>query len=198
MISKKDKGTAINSVKVEGDRGDISTIGNEGNIVIEEIIPHSLLGAEVYHTKYTTNPCQCCGSTRHALLRKRHNGGSITMAAECPYIMAFKIQRVGPSDRDETIRYELNVERLAKTHHYNSIDAIETLSKILLNGARQITTLNQITHFKNALREHCEEKRSGNVWKEFRESPCKGCGSPFHGLLEYDTTARNISIGALV
>jgi len=171
-------------------RDDISTITGENSIIIEETTPHSLLGTEVYYTKYTTSPCNCCGSTRHALLRKRHSGGSISMEAECPYITGLKIQRLGPSDRDETIRYEINVGRLAKTHYYNSSSAIETLNKIMFNGVIQHTTLNKVIAFRDALKEHCERRRSGTIWKEFREAPCKGCGSPFHGLLNYDTNER--------
>ena len=163
MNSEKDKEMIRTDAKVDNETNEVSTITDDCNIIIEEITPHSLLGTEVYNTKYTTNPCQCCGSTRHALIRKRHSGGSITMETECPYISRLKIQRVGPSDRDETIRYELSIYRLARTHNYNSINAIETLNKILFNGAKKHTTPNKVIIFRDLLRVHCEEKRGGTI-----------------------------------
>jgi len=160
----------------------------EGVLIIKEVTTNLTVGKGRRDTDYYARPCQCCGEKGHSLLRSRHTKKTMTMEAMCPYITNPQIRTAVLARIGEVFVYEIRATVLAKLFRYNYVAAQCFLTEIVQNGPISMQQISQgdLGVFKRYLKEYCLEKRGEALWKELRGVPCRGCGSPFHGLLEYD------------
>jgi hypothetical protein len=112
------------------------------------------------------------------------------MEAMCPYITNPRLKMAIPASLGEVFVYEIRATVLARLFKYNYVAAQCFLTEIIHNGPASMHRIDrgEIESFKIRLKEYCLEKRGEALWKDLQGVPCRGCGSPFHGLLEYDST----------
>ena len=178
------------------------SLSDKGDIItIVELSTTSLTGLGLRLTDYLTRPCCCCGHDRHSMLNMGHNEeGTRYLTAGCPCISNFNAV---PVSQGHILEYEFRAEVLARNHHYEFTDARQTVNQLLIHGS----TMYQLPkkdrdRFKLWLREYCEMDQRNPMPKrrispgkkevpdELRRAPCRGCGSPFHGLLEYHSPSQ--------
>jgi len=167
----------------------ILTPPTEEGVLLMEVITNRLGSGEKHRlNNYYLRPCQCCGEKGHSLLRNRGTKTMGILETMCPYVSRSRIRKTTPTDIGEVLEYEVRVEVLAEAVKFNFMAAHYVLSTMIHNSAigTQSIPQDRIDQFRKILKEHCGRKRNEVIWKEFREAPCRGCGSPFHGLLEYD------------
>jgi len=171
-------------------RREVTSPVEKGVLLIEEVTSRLVTGKGRRDRDYYTRPCQCCGEKGHSLLRSRCSKGRTVMEAMCPYITNPQLRMAVPANLGEVFVYEIRATVLAKLFKYNYVAAQCFLTEIIHNGPASMQRISgeEIENFKTRLKEYCLEKRGEALWKELQGAPCRGCGSPFHGLLVYDPT----------
>jgi hypothetical protein len=118
------------------------------------------------------------------LFKIAYRKNKATVVIGCPHVTL-----VGKEDRAKGERimlvFEIGVEKLTRGHQYNWGAVCYTFNEMVHHCLRYKVAVEKINQFRILLKERCEKERKEAVLSEFRKIPCKGCGNPFHGLLEY-------------
>jgi hypothetical protein len=172
------------------DQGQRET-GSEESVVRDDILNVVLINPRKINDRGSARlysvPCYCCGDQGHVLVRPARKKGKISVSTECPHISSMKIGKGHRDGEGEVLTYEIRAAKITNCYRHNWGEACYMVNEIIHNHRHLVSTEGKMDRFRIMVKNRCTEERKQKVLNDFIKAPCKGCGSPFHGLLKYSS-----------
>jgi len=111
------------------------------------------LGRDIWHKSMFNNPCKCCGSKEHALL-KISGGDIVQIDFECPVICHEKVQDMLREECKEKM-YEPCPEKFACSYGYQELVVREALKQLNDDGIGKYWNWSSCVGFNKKVSDSC-------------------------------------------
>jgi len=165
------------------DRKVESTNNRNNELRIEGFITQPLLQLGFQAERFMRGPCECCGDSKHGLLRYVATGGACFIKANCQYAKDLIID-IPPNGRGATrIKYVVKVMDFVKNNKGNREGLMRDIYNLEFHGTGRFMPQAALEDFKmkvyrTSLME--EGKQVADEW--YTRSPHQGGGVQSEGL----------------